>query len=160
MTLTDVLGGLVCAQGVLAGLLARIRSGSGQQVDSSLLSAAAVLQQPVLDAVAAGSSTGRPVWTPLHHPLATADGYIVLSTRTRTEPDRVAAACGAGSSVEAIAARFRQDPSRTWVERLSDADLAGIPVCTSLAALATDPRFALILQQDICTFTRPPWEFS
>jgi crotonobetainyl-CoA:carnitine CoA-transferase CaiB-like acyl-CoA transferase len=160
MTLTDVLGGLVCAQGVLAGLLARIRSGSGQQVDSSLLSAAAVLQQPVLDAVAAGSSTGRPVWTPLHRPLATADGYIVLSTRTRTEPDRVAAACGAGSSVEAIAARFRQEPSRTWVERLSDADLAGIPVCTSLAALATDPRFALILQQDICTFTRPPWEFS
>jgi crotonobetainyl-CoA:carnitine CoA-transferase CaiB-like acyl-CoA transferase len=42
MTLTDVLGGLVCAAGVLAGLLARARTGAGQRVDSSLLSAAAV----------------------------------------------------------------------------------------------------------------------
>ncbi|MGH3800513.1 MAG: CoA transferase [Pseudonocardiaceae bacterium] len=164
MTLTDVLGGLVCAQGVLAGLLARICSGSGQRVDSSLLSAATVLQQPVLDAVAAagdaGPRAGRPVWTPLHRPLATADGWVVLSSCARMQPDRVAAVCGAGSSVEAIAARLRQEPSHVWVERLSDAGLAGIPVCTSLAALATDPRFALALQQDICTFTRPPWEFS
>ncbi|MGH3963560.1 MAG: CoA transferase [Pseudonocardiaceae bacterium] len=169
MTLTDVLGGLICAQGALAGLIARIRSGSGQRVDSSLLSAAAVLQQPafqqpVLHAVAAagdaGSRAGRPVWTPLHRPLATADGYVALSTRTRMEPDRLAAACGAGPSFEDIAARFRQEPSRTWVERLSDAGLAGTPVCTSLAALATDPRFARALQHDVCTFTRPPWEFS
>ncbi|MGH3839604.1 MAG: CoA transferase, partial [Pseudonocardiaceae bacterium] len=83
-----------------------------------------------------------------------------LSTRTRMEPDRLAAACGAGPSFEDIAARFRQEPSRTWVERLSDAGLAGTPVCTSLAALATDPRFARALQHDVCTFTRPPWEFS
>ncbi|HEX2299447.1 MAG TPA: CoA transferase, partial [Pseudonocardiaceae bacterium] len=43
MTLTDVLGGAVCAQGVLAGLLTRARTGRGQRVDSSLLSAASVL---------------------------------------------------------------------------------------------------------------------
>ncbi len=156
MTLTDVLGGLICAQGVLAGLLTRIRTGSGQRVDSSLLSAAMVLQQPVFQPLAAG----RPVWTPLHRPLATADGYLVLSTRTRSEPDRVAAACGVRSSVKAIAARLRQEPSRTWVDRLSDAGLAGVAVCTSLAALATDPRFASALQPDVCTFTRPPWELS
>jgi crotonobetainyl-CoA:carnitine CoA-transferase CaiB-like acyl-CoA transferase len=164
MTLTDVLGGLICAQGVLAGLLARIRSGSGQRVDSSLLSAAAVLQQPVLNMVAAAGDAGprarRPVWTPLHRPLATADGYVALSTRTRMVPERVAAVCGAGSSFEAIVARFRQEPSQTWIERLSDADLVCVPVCTSLAALATDPRFALALQHHICTFTCPPWEFS
>jgi crotonobetainyl-CoA:carnitine CoA-transferase CaiB-like acyl-CoA transferase len=151
MTLTDVLGGLVCAQGVLAGLLARIRTGCGQRVDSSLLSAATVLQS-VLHA-------GRAIWTPLHRPLATADGYVALSARTRVEPDRVAAVCGVGPSVEAIAARFRQEPSRIWVERLSDAGLAGIPVCTDLAALAADSRFAAALQHDICTLTRPPWEF-
>ncbi len=47
MTLTDVLGGAVCAQGVLAGLLARAHTGRGQHVESSLLSAATVLlQQP------------------------------------------------------------------------------------------------------------------
>lgn len=40
MTLTDVLGGLVSATGVVAGLLARTRTGAAQRVDSSLLSAA------------------------------------------------------------------------------------------------------------------------
>lgn len=40
MTLTDVLGGLVSATGVLAALLARDRTGAGQRVDSSLLSSA------------------------------------------------------------------------------------------------------------------------
>ncbi|MGH3693823.1 MAG: CoA transferase [Pseudonocardiaceae bacterium] len=164
MTLTDVLGGLICAQGVLSGLLARIRSGSGQRVDSSLLSAATMLQQPVLDAVAAAGETGpragRPVWTPLHRPLATADGYVALSTRTRMQPDLVAAACGTGSSVEAIAARLRQEPSHSWVERFADVDLVCVPVCESLAALAADLRFALALQHHACTFTCPPWEFS
>ncbi|WP_295139699.1 CoA transferase [Saccharopolyspora sp.] len=43
MTLTDVLGGLVCAQGVLAALLRRLRTGSGSRVDTSLLSAAGVV---------------------------------------------------------------------------------------------------------------------
>jgi crotonobetainyl-CoA:carnitine CoA-transferase CaiB-like acyl-CoA transferase len=46
-TLTDVLGGLVCAAGVLAGLLAVLRTGRPQRVDSSLLSAAGLLlRQP------------------------------------------------------------------------------------------------------------------
>lgn len=44
MTLTDVLGGLICAQGVLGALLARFGSGQGQRVDSSLLSAAMLLR--------------------------------------------------------------------------------------------------------------------
>ncbi len=169
MTLTDVLGGLVCAQGVLAGLFARIRSGCGQRVDSSLLSAATVLQQSVLQQAVrqkavlqqTGPGTARAVWTPLHRPLATADGYLALPARTRAELVRVTAAGGVvGSSVEAITARFRQEPSSTWVERLSAAGLAAVPVCTDLAALAADPRFAAALQHDICTFTRPPWEFS
>lgn len=47
MTLTDVLGGLVCVQGVLAALIAKIHTGRGQRVDSSLLSAADVLCQRV-----------------------------------------------------------------------------------------------------------------
>ena len=43
MTLTDVLGGLICAQGTLAALVARGVTGAGQRVRSSLLSAARVL---------------------------------------------------------------------------------------------------------------------
>ncbi|MGH3910491.1 MAG: CoA transferase [Pseudonocardiaceae bacterium] len=94
MTLTDVLGGAICAQGVLAGLLARAHSGRGQRVDSSLLSAAAVL---------------------LPH-----------SSR----------------------------PQSSQQER------AGIPMCTDLAGLATDPRFAAAVAHDGTTLPRPPWEFT
>ncbi|ACU37707.1 CoA transferase [Actinosynnema mirum] len=43
MTLVDVFGGVVCARAVLDGLLRRVRSGSGQVVGSSLLSAASRL---------------------------------------------------------------------------------------------------------------------
>lgn len=169
MTLTDMLGGLVCAQAVLAGLLAQVRSGAGQRVDSSLLSAAAVLQEPVFVAVAAssaaGAHVGRPVWTPLHRPLATSDGYVALSTRTRAQPDRVAAACGVAQESgqlcsESLAARFRQDPSHMWIERLRGAGLYCVPVCTDLAALAADPRFAAALHNDGATFPHVPWEFS
>jgi crotonobetainyl-CoA:carnitine CoA-transferase CaiB-like acyl-CoA transferase len=46
LTLTDVLGGAVCAEGVLAGLLAARRDGRGQAVTSSLLSAARLLCGP------------------------------------------------------------------------------------------------------------------
>lgn len=90
MTLTDVLGGVVSATGVLAGLLARARTGLGQRVDSSLLSAA---------------MTGR-----------------------YARPDS------------------REAPS--------------VDVCTDLAALADDPRFAAALDRDGCCFVRAPWEFA
>jgi crotonobetainyl-CoA:carnitine CoA-transferase CaiB-like acyl-CoA transferase len=49
MTVTDVLGGLVCAEGVLAALLARARDGRGRRVETSLLGAARLL-----------AATGRP----------------------------------------------------------------------------------------------------
>jgi crotonobetainyl-CoA:carnitine CoA-transferase CaiB-like acyl-CoA transferase len=91
MTLTDVLGGLVAAFGVLAGLVARRHTGSGQRVDSSLLSAASVLTR--------------------------------LGRADRRRPPTV-------------------------------------PVCTDLAALATDPRFARALDRHGCVFPTAPWEFS
>jgi hypothetical protein len=61
MTLTDVLGGLVCAQGVLVALLARLATGQGQRVDSSLLTAATML----LDSAASGTPDMRPVPVPV-----------------------------------------------------------------------------------------------
>jgi crotonobetainyl-CoA:carnitine CoA-transferase CaiB-like acyl-CoA transferase len=94
MTVTDVLGGLVCAQGVVAGLLAAARTGRGQRVDSSLLSAAGILLSP-----------------PASPPV-----------RAGSEPT------GA--------------------------------VCDDLARLAADPRFAMALEHDGCTFVRSPWRFA
>ncbi|MFF6957307.1 CoA transferase [Streptomyces sp. NPDC008317] len=46
LTLTDVLGGVICAEGAVAGLLAARRTGRGQAVTSSLLSAARLLCGP------------------------------------------------------------------------------------------------------------------
>ncbi|TDD90873.1 CoA transferase [Saccharopolyspora karakumensis] len=43
LTLTDIMGGLVCAAGVLAALLRRERTGLGARVDSSLYSGAGVI---------------------------------------------------------------------------------------------------------------------
>lgn len=169
MTLTDVLGGLVCAEGVLAGLLARIRTGEGQRVDSSLLSAAMVLQEPARKVTPAVGDTlaqhDHAVWTPLHQALPTSDGYLVLSARTRLEPDRVAAVCGVRPgggqpALTEIVARVQRESTNTWLERLHEAGLGATRVCTDLAAMAVDPRFALALHRHSFTYPRAPWEFS
>jgi crotonobetainyl-CoA:carnitine CoA-transferase CaiB-like acyl-CoA transferase len=60
MTVTDVLGGLVCAEGVLAALLRR----TGNRVDTSLLSAAGVVPR----------RRGE-----FRRPLRTADGAVALA---------------------------------------------------------------------------------
>lgn len=90
MTLVDVFGGLVAAHGVVAGLLRRHRTGRGQSVASSLLSAASRLN---------ARARGR---------------------------------CAAPLTV---------------------------PVCTDLAALARDPRFARALHRVPCPVPLSPWEF-
>ena len=94
MTLTDVLGGLICAQGTLAALLAAGMTGAGQRVHSSLMSAAAVL---------------------------------------------LAEACGPPGAA----------PTAT-----------SVPVCTDLAALGADRRFAATLCTDGAVYPRAPWRFA
>lgn len=104
MTLTDVLGGAICAQGVLAGLLTRANTGRGQRVDSSLLAAAGVLLRGT-----GRSRSGRVPGPPKPGPP-------------------------------------KPNPN--------------VPVCTDLAELAADPRFALAVRRGTPTFIRPPWEFG
>jgi crotonobetainyl-CoA:carnitine CoA-transferase CaiB-like acyl-CoA transferase len=91
MTIVDVFGGVVCARGVVDALGTRIRSGTGQSVASSLLSAAARLN--------------------------------ARATRRCTAP-------------------------------------LSVPVCTDLAALARDRRFARALVSDGCVVPGPAWEFA
>ena len=61
LTVTDVLGGLVCAEGAAAGLLAAQRTGHGQRVDTSLLSAARLLCAPRLRSGPRPVAPGVPV---------------------------------------------------------------------------------------------------
>ncbi len=154
MTLTDVLGGLVCAQGVLAALLARLRTGEGGRVDSSLYSAAAVIPRR------RRRRGRRAEWT--DRPLRTRDGYLALGPQARTRPDLLARVLGLGASADAaaIASRARTRPTEAWLPRLAAAGVAVTPVCTSLADLARDPRFAPALAAGEYASPLTPWEFS
>lgn len=73
MTITDVLGGLVCAQGVLAALVQRERTGVGTRVDTSLLSAASAVprQRTVFD---------RPLWIDGDHVALGGDRLVPVAT--------------------------------------------------------------------------------
>ncbi|OUN00016.1 MAG: hypothetical protein BAA02_10700 [Paenibacillaceae bacterium ZCTH02-B3] len=93
--IVDMTGGLIAAQGILLGLIARDRYGIGQHVDVSLLECALVIQKSLLTRY---MSTGRlPAKTGSRAPYATPneayrtkDGYIMLAAYT---PDRWRALC-------------------------------------------------------------------
>ncbi|MGW0610705.1 CoA transferase [Streptomyces sp. NPDC002788] len=156
MTLTDVLGGLVCAQGVLAALAARETTGRGSRVDSSLVSAAAAVPRPA----------HRVRWTALDRPLRTADGHLCLGPDARARPAallRVLDRAGP-TATEDLAARFARRTTEEWTARLAEAGLTATPVLTDLTALVRDPAFrAAVAPPDPVTgHARPyaPWEFA
>ncbi|WP_433498389.1 CoA transferase [Sphaerimonospora sp. CA-214678] len=72
LTLTDVLGGLICAEGVVAALLARARTGVGVRVETALADAARLIVDTAYPTCpAAGGVSGRaPVVTDLAVPAA------------------------------------------------------------------------------------------
>ncbi len=156
MTLTDVLGGLVCAQGVLAALAAREVTGRGGRVDSSLVSAAALVPRPA----------HRVRWTALDRPLRTADGHLCLGPEARACPEAVLRLLdGSGPTAEEdLVARFVRRTTEQWTARLAEAGLTATPVLTDLTALARDPTFrAAVAPPDPSTgHARPyaPWEFA
>ncbi|QUH03294.1 CoA transferase [Saccharopolyspora erythraea] len=142
MTLTDVMGGLVCAQGVLAALLNRLLTRRGARVDSSLFSAAGVIPR------ARTTSRG---------PLRTADGFLVL------EPEswgQVAAALAPGAGPEDVETRCAAAPTVALQDVLRAAGVNATAVCTDLRALAADPRFGRALGSAEHAFPLAPWEFS
>ncbi|GGL61583.1 hypothetical protein GCM10010129_01430 [Streptomyces fumigatiscleroticus] len=151
MTLTDLLGGLVCAHGILAALLTRTRTTGGVRVDSSLLSAAALLPRP----------ERRPRWLPLDRPVRTRDGYLQLGPTARADPRRTACAVGlpASAGPGEVLARLRTRPTRMWLHRLAETGLSATAVCTDLRALAQDPRFYRALATADHAVPRSPWEF-
>jgi crotonobetainyl-CoA:carnitine CoA-transferase CaiB-like acyl-CoA transferase len=156
MTLTDVLGGLLCAQGVAAALALREATGRGAHVRSSLLSAGVLVPRPA----------HRVRWTPLDRPLRTADGHLYLGEGARRDPESVCRVLdGADPAFPAdAAARFARRTTGRWLERLAEAGLTATPVLTDLTALAHDSAFrTAVLPPDPATGharPTPPWEFA
>ncbi|MEU9234186.1 CoA transferase [Streptomyces subrutilus] len=145
MTLLDVLGGLLGAEAVLAGLLLRERTGHGVRVDSSLLGAADTLTAPALRRAARGDDPRRPAG--FRRPLPTADGWIAPA-------DAAAAAVAAYdlrhlSTAEALA-------------HLRAHRLDATAVTTDLAELHHDARFAGSISRDAhgAPAVPDPWSFA
>jgi CoA:oxalate CoA-transferase len=147
MTLLDVLGGLLGAEAVLAGLLLRERHGRGVRVDSSLLGAAELLTAPALRLAAAGADPRAP--RGFRHPLRTSDGWVAVADddarRARTAGDRVAEL----TTADAVAFLRRHGMRAT-------------AVTDTLAALPADPRFAAALTRDEhgALAVPAPWRFA
>lgn len=135
MTLLDVLGGLLGAEAILAGLLLRERTGRGVRVDSSLLGAADVLTAPALRRSRRGEKTRRPAG--FRTPLRTADGWIAPA-------DADAAVCAAAVAAQGLAALSTEDALRELRAR----GLSATAVTTDLADLHHDPRFAGSISRD------------
>lgn len=158
-TVLDVLGGLTAAQGVLAALVARELGVPGQRVETSLLSAAGVLQAPALR----GRRPPRPVWGPRDVPLATADGYLVLPDGgghgAMPEPGPEPGPEPEPAELAAVLAGLPGLPTAAAVARLRSAGIAAVPVCGEPGRLAADPAFAQLLEVDGCAFVQPPWRF-
>ncbi|MFF2206293.1 CoA transferase [Streptomyces sp. NPDC058145] len=115
MTLLDVLGGLLGAEAILAGLLLRERTGHGVRVDSSLLGAADVLTAPNRARASRGLDPRRPAG--FRHPLPTTDGWIALADHSAIPYDVHDLSTGQA------------------LERLRNRGLAAVPVVTDLADL-------------------------
>ncbi|MFD9076272.1 CoA transferase, partial [Streptomyces lasiicapitis] len=146
MTLLDVLGGLLGAEAVLAGLLLRERNGGlGVRVDSSLLAAADTLTAPALRRAARGTDPRPPAG--FRRPLRTADGWLA--------PTDTCATAAAAYDLTAL-------PTPRALALLNSHGLTATPVTTDLASLHTDPRFTGSIGRDAhgAPVVPDPWTFT
>ena len=173
VVLSDLFGGLLGAEGVLAALVRRQRAGGAWEVRSSLLAGAMALQAHVLDELVEGKEVGRrggrPVWGPLDHPLPCAEGLLAVSAEDDDAFDRLCRACSvdpAGAARTAVEGQvvehLADDTAARWEERLLEAGVAAAVVCDDLAAVPADPRFADLFEPVGIGGLAPrsPWTFG
>lgn len=156
LPVSDVMGAVLAAEGVLGALNSRELSGGAWRVDSSLLGGAMGVQAHVLESLARGEelgrSAGRPLWRLLDRPLETADGFLVVDAVDAADVALVCAACDVAPNLDhptaeaRVAEGLRAEPAGLWVERLTSAGVAASVVRVDLASLATDVRLHPLLE--------------
>jgi len=170
--LIDYMGALNTAEGMLAGLYRRERTGQGCSVETSLLGGAMSLQTHVTTALAAGREkgrqAGRPVWGPLDHPVPTEDGFLVVSVDDDEDLRRLCQLCqvnpnsGAGADIERkVVDRLATQRAHHWEPLLAEAGIPAAVACVDLAALPGDARLAGLFEPIAGTCHAPttPWRF-
>jgi CoA:oxalate CoA-transferase len=172
LTIIDVVGGLLICEGILAGVYLSGRTGRGSRVETSLVSGALNLQAHVLEAVAlgreAGRRAGRPLWGILDRPLATADGFLMVSVENERIVKRLAKVCGLSYSAgdftlsRRIAERLSSGTAAEWEGPLLEAGVPAAVVLDDLRGLPLDPRFEGMIERvnDACWAPAAPWRFD
>lgn len=170
--LTDTMGALVTCEGILTGLYLRELTGRPLPVHTSLLQGAMAAQAHVLEPLAAGRDRdgrrgGRPVWGPLDRPIEGPGGALVVSAGSDDDLARVGQVCGVLSTGElrpaaerAVADRLATRPPESWEDPLAAVGVPGAAVSTDLAALAHDPRLAVLFEPlcGSCRAPASPWQ--
>ena len=165
MILCDLFGALVAAEGVLAGLYRRERTGGPCEVRSSLVAGAMALQASVLGDLARGHEVGRkdgrPRWGVLDRPVPTLDGQLMVSGDDDRTLERLCRLCGAGSTAE-IPDRLGKGVASEWEAHLVDAGIAAAAVADDLATVPADPRLAGLFEPVAGGGVAPraPWSFG
>lgn len=157
MTLLDLAGGFVAAEGILAGLVAREHTGRGQRVDTSLLGASTTLLAQPLSGL-----LGEP-WSRAHGGLEavfhTADGLLAVSASGRTGVAALADATGwTGKDTDALEHLLLAAPADHWARLLRNRDVPAAAVLENLADLPS--RFPDSVEHPGCAVVTSPWRFA
>ncbi|MDQ6728508.1 MAG: CoA transferase, partial [Actinomycetota bacterium] len=173
MILCDLFGGIVAAEGVLAGLYRRERAGGAWEVRSSLLVGAMALQSHVLADLTLGKETarhhGRPVWGILDRPVPTAEGMLVTSVEDDDGFRRLCQLCevdpvgpARATTEHRLAARLAEGTAAQWEELLLAGGIAAAVACEDLAAVPADPRLSALFEPVGIGGLAPrsPWRFE
>jgi crotonobetainyl-CoA:carnitine CoA-transferase CaiB-like acyl-CoA transferase len=106
------------------------------------------------------------VWGPLDRPVATVDGWLVVSAGADDDYRRLCDACAVSpaarpSTDAAVAARLAARPAAAWEEDLGRAGVACAVAPTGLADIASDPRMAALFEP-VAGGLAPasPWSFA
>lgn len=163
--LSDLFGGLLGAEAVLAGLCRRERTGSGSAVRSSLWDGAMALQ--------AHRDAERPSWGPLDRPIPCGGGWIAITVDHGEGFSRVCDLFGIepgqASSAEAeeaaevrVAAELAKQNPEGVVAELTAQGVPAAVVAPDLAAVAADPALAGCFERvgSRGVAPRSPWDFA
>ncbi|MGH3611894.1 MAG: CoA transferase [Pseudonocardia sp.] len=172
MTLLDLFGGLLATEAILGALVTRHRTGRGQLVGTSLLSASRELLADELTAVGRPPRGCGAAPDPVDAVFATSDLPLAVSACSATAVQRLAEVCEVAPTdgsrgrglPERIAERLTERPAEAWAVALTAAGVPCAVVRTDLADVA-GPGAGIDALPDVvdrtpgCAVVTAPWRF-